>query len=281
MSALLSASWIKCTCPFSGSNPPTNTPSWPNSVLHMIKFEICHTKTWKHLVEISNKLHTWWFITYSEPPLYNIGWVHCLSTGVWWCSNKNKRKYLIVFTKTESPHKPACIFSVSNLCSYAPGLKPSLPPSDFWPVQIYAFAESNQPYQQSLSSCFPDVKQCSLEMMDLNLPLHLQSETNVCQPRERQGTWALKTIQVSPDPRILQLGKLKIRHLPYTNQDCNLLIILVWNNPNIWYFQNHGIVRRFLFASSWLVDLSPHHAQTKIVVICFHGYIDSPGILKW
>lgn len=77
MSALLSASWIKCTCPFSGSNPPTNTPSWPNSVLHMIKFEISHTKTWKLLVEISKKLHTWWFKTYSELPLYNIGWVHC------------------------------------------------------------------------------------------------------------------------------------------------------------------------------------------------------------
>jgi hypothetical protein len=113
----------------------------------------------------------------------------------------------------ESP-QASMYFQCQQLVQLCSGPKPSLPPSDLIPVQIYAFAESDQPYQQSLSSCFPDVKQCNLEMMDLNLPLHLQSETNVCWPRERQGTWALKTIPMSPNPRILRLGKVKIQPLP-------------------------------------------------------------------
>ncbi len=113
----------------------------------------------------------------------------------------------------ESP-QASVYFQCQQLVQLCSGPKTLSPSSDFWPVQIYAFAASDQPYQQSLSSHFPDAKQCNLEMMDLNLPLHLQSETNVCWPRERQGTWALKTIQVSPNPRILQLGKVKIRPLP-------------------------------------------------------------------
>jgi hypothetical protein len=105
--------------------------------------------------------------------------------------------------------------------------------------------------------------------MDLNLPLHLQSETNVCQPRERRGTWALKTIQVSPDPRILQLGKVKIRPLHIYQPGLQSPYHIGMKQSQ--YLVPPNIVRRFLFASSWFVDLSPHHAQTKIVVICFHG----------